>query len=127
MEWQQWSAEGNVCYSLNEIFDGEEQSALQVSGATSLSNDHAASQLLAPCTHHRHCNLDQMFYPDSLLPLRITIPGGFAETEFRDVCFACFKAYEQDESLPPLPILYKHRTRDEQHPAETQVPGAENH
>ena len=102
MEWRQWSAEDNMYYSLKEIFEGEEQSAFQVSGPTSLSVDHAASQLLAPCTHHRQCNLDHMFYPDSFLPLSITIPSEFAETEeFRDVCFTCFKEYEQNNPNGP--------------------------
>ena len=71
---RQWSTENNMYYSLEESFGGEERSAFQVSGPTSLSVDHAASQLMAPCTHYGHCNIDQLSYPDALLPTYITIP-----------------------------------------------------
>lgn len=98
---RQWSAEDNMYYSLNESFDREERSALQVSVARSLSVDHAASQLMAPCTHYAHHNFDQLFYPEELQRMCITIPGEFADTVYRNVCFTCYKEYDQNNVNGP--------------------------
>ena len=76
--------------------EAEERSAIQIAGPRCLSVNHAASQLMAPSTHPLHYDLDQWFYPDALLPMRITIPRKFVDTEvYRDVCFTCYEEYEQ--------------------------------
>ena len=80
-----WSAGDNLRYNLEEQL-GVDGSALLSAGPTSLSPDHPASQLMAPCTHPCHYDFDSTkFFRIGLMPMALKVDGG-TKIEFHDVC-----------------------------------------
>ena len=85
----QWSAGDNMHYSLEEQLEAD-GSALLSAGPTALSPDHPTSQLMTPCTHPGHFDIDgKKFLPIGLMSMALKVDGD-SKIEFHDVSWQCY-------------------------------------